>query len=172
MPCDVRLYDSSLVVETSNQIDIGAQDDSSKTNLGSVQTNGPVGGGNYGASLTFAKGSFVYLVFVDDRAMKLAPVTLRPLNGQEDGSLDVVLLPYPTAKPSGSSPTSFAQIAPFIAHQHQWQPPGQRAVANLVEAVVVARQFLAGATRGVFLRAALGRWMDTLPRFQISPDLI
>ena len=171
MPCRTRLFEvrtgapPSHIALASTSVELVAVDQTTFANCCSVQTNGSLGGGIYGADLPFTAASIVYEVAIVDTATTYAGATIKNLNGDVTGDIDVVLfkLPPPVGASSGPGGGSAAQVRSNVGAYGAWATEQKLAVLSVIDAYASLRSSVAPDVRrflGIYSRTLAERGID------------
>ncbi len=144
MPCRTKLFKISTGSPPSNvalasaSVELLAVDQMTLANCCAVQTNTSLGGGTYGADLPFTASAIVYEVAIVDTATTYAGATVKNLNGDVAGDIDVVLFKLP---PPGSGPggRSAAQVRSNVGAYGAWTTEQKVAVLSVIDAYASLR---------------------------------
>jgi hypothetical protein len=137
MACDVRLYDSSYSSLTSGSIQLVPVDTSSglPTTIIAAVPNGHLGGGVYGARLSFTPYHCIYQVAITDSARVYGSVTIPNLYGNIAGQLEIVLRRVPPATGGSLVVRAMGQLRGYLATQLSWSNENRDAVIDVVNSL-------------------------------------
>jgi hypothetical protein len=129
-------------------------------------------GNEWGARLAWGRRTVpnVFEITIDDtsRQPRFAPFHAGDLNGDPGVRVDAVLYPVPPpASGSGTAPTSFGGISPYIARQARWTEPQKAGARRLVEVYAHLAEL---DTRDV--EEMIERWSRILDGVGIPPEVV
>lgn len=167
MSIDVYIYDNYFNPLASTLVQIIVQDYKSRTILANPKQNEQKTGGLWGQDMNFSRGSFSYMISVDDSSGAHSSVCIYPMNGNENGRLDVVLYPFASPGPvSGSSPQTYNQIFKYISNQF-WSEDEKIGVGMLVRSLNISREGWDSS-----INHWIYSWEERLVGLGIDPSLI
>jgi hypothetical protein len=169
MTCDIRLYDSSYNALSSNSVQLVPVDTSSgpPTTLSAAVQNGWLGGGAYGAHLSFAPSPCVYQVAITDSNRVYGSVTIPSLNGNIAGQLEVVLRRVPPRTSGGVVVRNLGQLRGYLANQLSWSDENRNAVLDIVSSLGLLR-----GSNDPTLRDFIGNSEYMLGLLGIDPSIV
>jgi hypothetical protein len=140
MPCKVTLCDTSFAAVTNGKIDIEAYDPPGIRTI-DKQSNGFLGGGEWGAVLTVASQD-IYDVVIDTSNTPYAPPVLQNFSGAGAPQLDVVLHSTAAAVAAGSTgtpPSTGGGLSRFVFAQN-WPSEAKEAILTSADTLVYVKR--------------------------------